>query len=169
LEERFERAWHRHADCIEYSMTSRPARRTSPGKTSDRGSYGAVGKALGMMAAASLVPPAMAAKPPIDEGELIVTAQLRDQPRTDVPISLNVLSADDIARYHLDTLEDAGSLVPGLQVQAQSPNDPGFGIRGITSDSGASFDEARVSILENGVSISRSRGVRRAAAGRSRQ
>ncbi|HMI20807.1 MAG TPA: TonB-dependent receptor plug domain-containing protein, partial [Sphingomonas sp.] len=100
----------------------------------------------------------MAAKPPIDEGELIVTAQLRDQPRTDVPISLNVLSADDIARYHLDTLEDAGSLVPGLQVQAQSPNDPGFGIRGITSDSGASFDEARVSILENGVSISRSRG-----------
>jgi iron complex outermembrane receptor protein len=116
------------------------------------------GKKLGLIAAASLAFPVMAATPPADAGELIVTAQLRDQPRIDVPISLNVVSGDDIARYRLDTLEDAASLVPGLQVQAQSPNDPGFGIRGITSDSGTSFDEARVSILENAVSISRSRG-----------
>ena len=48
--------------------------------------------------------------------------------------------------------------MPGLQVQLQSPNNPGFVIRGITSDSGESNIEPRVSVFQDGVSISKSRG-----------
>ncbi|WP_163597360.1 TonB-dependent receptor plug domain-containing protein, partial [Klebsiella pneumoniae] len=37
-------------------------------------------------------------------------------------------------------------------------NNPGFVMRGITSDSGSAFNEPRVSVFQDGVSISKSRG-----------
>ncbi len=43
-------------------------------------------------------------------------------------------------------------------IQEQSPNNPGFVIRGITSDSGSAQSAPRVSVYYNGVDVSRSRG-----------
>jgi iron complex outermembrane receptor protein len=43
-------------------------------------------------------------------------------------------------------------------VQNQSPNNAGFVMRGITSDSGESTAEPRVSVFQDGISISKSRG-----------
>ena len=48
--------------------------------------------------------------------------------------------------------------MPGFLVQNQSPNNPGFVMRGITSDSGSATAEPRVSVFQDGVSISKSRG-----------
>ena len=42
-------------------------------------------------------------------------------------------------------------------MQLQSPNNPGYVIRGVTSDDGDSRSQARVSIFQDGISISRSR------------
>jgi outer membrane receptor protein involved in Fe transport len=49
--------------------------------------------------------------------------------------------------------------IPGLQMQLQSPNNPGFVIRGITSDDGDSRVQPRVSVFQDGVSVSRARGA----------
>lgn len=89
---------------------------------------------------------------------MTVTAQFREQTSVEVPISVTAYDQqflDDIGVNQLDTLS---SFVPGLLVQEQSVNNPGFVIRGITSDNGASNIEPRVSVYQNGVSIARSRG-----------
>ncbi|MBW4980786.1 Plug domain-containing protein, partial [Marinobacter adhaerens] len=62
---------------------------------------------------------------------------------------------DDLGITEFDRL---GQFVPGFDVQNQSPNNPGFVMRGITSDSGSAFNEPRVSVFQDGVSISKSRG-----------
>ncbi|MEM8827468.1 MAG: TonB-dependent receptor, partial [Pseudomonadota bacterium] len=57
-----------------------------------------------------------------------------------------------------DEFDEIGAFIPGLVVQEQSPNNPGFVIRGITSDSGSAQIAPRVTIYYNGVDVSRSRG-----------
>ena len=93
-----------------------------------------------------------------DSGAIVVTAQLRSQKALDVPFALTAYSGDFLQKLGVYEFDKLGTYVPGLLVQNQSPNDPGFVIRGITSDSGTAFNEPRVSIFENGVSISKSRG-----------
>ena len=90
-----------------------------------------------------------------DNGEvLVVTAQLREQDPIDVPIALTAYSGDFLDELGLDEFEELARFVPGFDVQNQSPNNPGFSIRGITSDSGQAFNEPRVSVFQDGVSIS---------------
>jgi len=89
---------------------------------------------------------------------VVVTAQFREQAPVEVPIAVTAYGQDFLDDTGLDQLDSLSSFVPGLLVQEQSVNNPGFVIRGITSDDGASNIEPRVSIFQNGVSISRSRG-----------
>ncbi len=94
-----------------------------------------------------------------DEGVVVVTAQLREQSATEVPFALTAYSQDFLDRLGVQEFDSLARFVPGLQVQNQSPNNPAFSIRGITSDSGDAFEEPRVSIFQDGVSISKSRGA----------
>ncbi len=71
---------------------------------------------------------------------------------------MSALSGDQLDRLGLDEFEEAARFIPGFSVQNQSPNNPGFVIRGITSDSGTAYNEPRVSVFQDGVSISKSRG-----------
>lgn len=89
---------------------------------------------------------------------MIVTAQKREQSIKDVPTAMSSLSVDFIEKSGSTEIDQLAEYIPGLQVQIQSPNNPGFVIRGITSDDGASNIEPRVSIFQDGVSISKSRG-----------
>jgi outer membrane receptor protein involved in Fe transport len=93
-----------------------------------------------------------------DENEIVVTAQLRSQRISEVPMALTAYSGEFLDDLGLNDFEDVSRFVPGFEVQNQSPNNPGFVMRGITSDSGTAFNEARVSVYQDGVSISRSRG-----------
>lgn len=93
-----------------------------------------------------------------DAGEIVVTAQLRSQNARDVPIALTAYSGRFLDDLGITDFEKLSRYVPGFVVQNQSPNNPGFVIRGITSDSGSAFNEPRVSVFQDGVSISKSRG-----------
>ena len=90
--------------------------------------------------------------------EVIVTAQLREQSAAEVPFALTAYSGDMLESLGVQDFEELSAFTPGLLVQNQSPNNPGFVMRGITSDSGEATNEPRVSVYQDGVSISKSRG-----------
>lgn len=117
---------------------------------------------LGTSAAALLAAsPAFAQSDPQaaeDEEEIVVTAQLREQDPVDVPFALTAYNGEFLEDLGIEEFEELSQFVPGFEVQNQSPNNPGFVMRGITSDSGQSFIEPRVSVFQDGVSISKSRG-----------
>jgi len=105
--------------------------------------------------------PAPEAAPASDadqSNDIIVTAQLAPQSATAVPFALTAYKGaflDDLGITEFDRLS---RYVPGFIVQNQSPNNAGFVMRGITSDDGSSYNEPRVSVFQDGVSISKSRG-----------
>ncbi len=90
--------------------------------------------------------------------EIVVTAQFREQRVQDVPLAITAYSGDFLEQIGVSEFDELSNFTPGFVVQEQSVNNPGFVLRGITSDSGASNIEPRVSVFQNGVSISRSRG-----------
>ncbi len=89
---------------------------------------------------------------------LVVTAQKREQSVKEIPTAITSLDANFLKESGITELDDLSEYVPGMQIQVQSPNNPGFVIRGITSDDGSSYVEPRVSVFQDGVSISKSRG-----------
>ena len=89
---------------------------------------------------------------------LVVTAQKREQSIVEIPTALTSLDAGFLENTGITELDYLAEYVPGMQIQLQSPNNPGFVIRGITSDDGGSNVEPRVSVFQDGVSISKSRG-----------
>ena len=91
--------------------------------------------------------------------EVVVTAQLRAQDPIEVPFALTAYTGDTLENLGVQDFEELSAFVPGLLVQNQSPNNPGFVIRGITSDSTGADNEPRVSVYQDGVSISRSPGA----------
>ena len=92
------------------------------------------------------------------EGEIIVTAQKREERLIDVPVTLTAVTGERMRELGVSDLDELANYVPGLNVQEQSANNPGIVIRGITSDSGSAQQAARVTLYYNGVDISRSRG-----------
>jgi outer membrane receptor protein involved in Fe transport len=96
----------------------------------------------------------------VDAGdEIIVTAQKRVERIQDVPVTVSALSGERLQALGLTEYDEISAFVPGLNVQEQSANNPGFVIRGITSDTGSAQQAARVTLYYNGVDISRSRGA----------
>ena len=90
--------------------------------------------------------------------DVIVTLQKREQSAIEVPTALTVYSGEFLEQVGIDDFNELGLFVPGFDVQDQSPNNPGFVMRGITSDSGEAYIEPRVSVFQDGVSISKARG-----------
>jgi iron complex outermembrane receptor protein len=110
---------------------------------------------------AALAVPAAAENAAPDTGiieTVVVTAQKREQNPIDVPFALTAYSGDFLANSHLQDFDKLSLFVPGFTVQDQSPNNPGFVMRGITSDSNDSTQEPRVSVFADGVPASQSRG-----------
>ncbi len=111
---------------------------------------------LAAVSAVAIAPGSAAAQLVADE--IVVTTQKREQNVRDVPIAVTAYTAEQLNALGVQQFDDLADFVPGLEIQEQSPNNPGFVIRGITSDSGAANIEPRVSVFQDGVSISRSRG-----------
>ncbi|MDR2804508.1 MAG: TonB-dependent receptor [Dysgonamonadaceae bacterium] len=89
--------------------------------------------------------------------EVVVSVQKRNQSSLDVPVAVSALSGLDLLRLDVRQFDELSEYIPGMQMQLQSPNNPGYVIRGVTSDDGDSRSQARVSIFQDGISISRSR------------
>lgn len=91
-------------------------------------------------------------------GEVVVTTQKRRQTSIEVPTALSAMSGASLERLNLQQMDEMAQFMPGLQVQLQSPNNPGYVIRGVTSDGGESYSQPRISVFMDGVSISRTQG-----------
>ena len=89
---------------------------------------------------------------------MTVTTQKRVQAIQDVPVTVSAFSGEMLEHLGIADLDVLSDITPGLVIQEQSPNNPGFVIRGITSDSGSAQASPRVSVYYNGTDISRSRG-----------
>src|SRR5690606_31819034 len=67
-----------------------------------------------------------------DIKEIVVSAQKRLQPEQEIPVSLSVLSSEDLTRRSISTVFDLQYSVPALAVrQNQSATTANFSIRGI--------------------------------------
>lgn len=93
-----------------------------------------------------------------DAAEIIVTAQKREERLQDVPVTITAYSGRTLRELGITQFDQLSAYVPGINIQEQSPNNPGFVIRGITSDSGSSQEAPRVTVYYNGIDVSRSRG-----------
>ncbi|MAI90600.1 TonB-dependent receptor [Ponticaulis sp.] len=115
-----------------------------------------------LISAIALSAPAQAqessSQSPLIQNTITVTVQKREESLRDVPVAVTAIDASIMDDLGLDEFDQVARFVPGFEVQEQSPNNPGFVIRGITSDSGESNIEPRIAIFQDGVSISRSRG-----------
>lgn len=89
---------------------------------------------------------------------IMVSAQKREQKNKEVPIAITSYGGKFLQNTNTFEYDALSEFVPGLQIQIQSVNNPGIVVRGITSDSGDSRVEPRVSVFQDGVSISKSRG-----------
>jgi outer membrane receptor protein involved in Fe transport len=95
---------------------------------------------------------------PVSVEEIVVTAQKREQKTLDVPIALTAYTGSRLEKMGVTDFATLSAFVPGFLVQDQSPNNPGFMMRGLTSDSTDPTVEPRVSVFQDGVSISKATG-----------
>ncbi|MEI2433322.1 TonB-dependent receptor [Lysobacter yananisis] len=114
----------------------------------------------GVLAVAA--PAAFAQEPaaaPKELDKITVTAQSREQELQDVPIALQVVTnqlIDDVAAQDLGDLD---SFVPGLVVDSLQPTQPGFELRGISTDDFGIGTDPAVGVYVDGVYAGRGGGV----------
>ncbi len=95
-------------------------------------------------------------QPPSVIEEVVVTAQRREQALQDVPISLQVVGADLINDTAAEDMNDLNGFVPGLVVSGDSPTQPKYSLRGVsTGDFGVGTDPA-VGVYVDGIYSARS-------------
>ena len=68
--------------------------------------------------------------------EIVVTAQKRSQSLLDVPLSVSVISGDELTKRGASTIEDLQFTVPGLSITEFSPGQQRISMRGISVYSG---------------------------------
>ena len=89
-------------------------------------------------------------------GDIIVTAQKREQKLQDVPISISVVTGEQLNAFHASDFKQAMNYVPNVFVQSTAGNDVIY-IRGFGSPpANFSFDQS-VSLYVDGVYAGRSR------------
>ena len=86
--------------------------------------------------------------------EVVVTAQKREEGLSEVPISIQVLSADRLDDIGITSWEGLAQYVPGLQV-AKGVQEQSIYMRGVGSGTNKGFEQS-VSQFVDGMSVSRS-------------
>ena len=92
-------------------------------------------------------------------GKITVTAQSRSQEVQDVPIAMDIVTAKQLGVIAATDLSQTNLFVPGLMIDASTPTQATYRIRGIeTNDFGIGTDSA-VGVYVNGVYQTRSGGA----------
>jgi iron complex outermembrane receptor protein len=86
-------------------------------------------------------------------GDIIVTAQKREQKLQDVGISITALSGDALAKLNLTNMQQIGQQVPGLQLQTFTPVFTAFNLRGVSQNNFQDNLEAPVAVYVNDVYV----------------
>lgn len=84
-------------------------------------------------------------------GDIIVTAQKREERITDVPMSISAYSAPFLEQIGGTELSRIAAITPGFVMQLQDKFSPGFSIRGIASTDSSPQAEQRVAIFQDGI------------------
>lgn len=88
-----------------------------------------------------------------------VTAQGRKQEVLQVPIAIQLIGPEQIAKLGAVNIAEVSSFVPGLQIDASEPTQPSFSLRGLgNSDFGIGTD-APVGIYVNGLYTGKTAGA----------
>src|SRR5688500_13013072 len=95
-----------------------------------------------------------AASPPDEAdplfGSIVVTAQKRDQDVQDVPLSITAFSGDQLDQLGIGNVTEITQQIPGMQLNAWSPNVTIFNLRGISQNNFTDNLEAPVAVyLDN--------------------
>ncbi|MES2070985.1 MAG: TonB-dependent receptor [Pseudomonadota bacterium] len=94
-----------------------------------------------------------------DVATVVVTAQSRSQSAQAVPIAMQILSAEQIAKLAATNLAAINGYIPGLNVDGNQPTQPYYTLRGIgTSDFGIGTDSP-VGVYVDGVYSGKSGGA----------
>src|SRR5690606_10080754 len=78
-------------------------------------------------------------------GEIIVTAERREQSLQDSSLALQVLTADELERSNLTQITDLNTLVPGLQI-GTGGNSPQIYIRGVGDFAASALSNPAVAV-----------------------
>lgn len=89
-------------------------------------------------------------------GDIVVTAQKREQRITDVPMAISAYGSEFLEKIGGTELSKISAITPGFVVQLQDKFAPGFSIRGITSNDQAPQTELRVAVFQDGVPVTQS-------------
>jgi outer membrane receptor protein involved in Fe transport len=90
-----------------------------------------------MLTSAAIPAVAMAQAAPGDTGEIIVTAQKREQRLIDVPVGISVVGAADLATRNIQSVNDLSYYVPGLSLRYDGPGSSQIFMRGAANIRGS--------------------------------
>lgn len=107
-------------------------------------------------AEAQTAAPAEEARQPTTVGEVIVTAQRREQSLQDVPVSVAAISGEVFAERNITDFAELQQITPGLNFAgANTPRGAGVSIRGVGTVTFSEGIEGSVGIVLDGVPIGR--------------
>lgn len=86
-------------------------------------------------------------------GEIIVTAQKREQRISDVPMAISAYDGAFLDQIGATELVRIAQITPGVTLQLQDRLLPGISMRGITSDDTSPAAEPRAALFQDGVPI----------------
>ncbi|CAN5144070.1 TonB-dependent receptor [soil metagenome] len=113
----------------------------------------ALAVATAAAAKAEEAPPA--AEPAVD-GDIIVTARMRDERQIDVPVALSVVSGARFTDGEHLRIEDLNMLVPGINISIPTPRQTTFSIRGLGANPANDGLEQSTGLFLDGVYLAKS-------------
>ncbi|MBN8817450.1 MAG: TonB-dependent receptor [Sphingomonas sp.] len=119
----------------------------------------ALGALVAMPAAAQDKSAATSATADVD-GDIVVTAQRREQRLQDVPVAVSVVTGDALTRQNLTSLNDVAARLPNVKISTGTIANA-ITIRGVGSGPNPGFEQS-VATFVDGVYRSRSRSTRAA-------
>jgi iron complex outermembrane receptor protein len=111
-------------------------------------------------ARAQAAPAAAAAEQGATLGEIVVTAQKREQNLQDVPVAVTALSQSALQANRVVNVMDLSGLAPGLlaRTNAGSLGSPSYSMRGVFASSSQPSSDRQISTYLDGVYIGSTRG-----------
>lgn len=106
----------------------------------------ALGLASGAAQAQDAAPAEEAAS---DAGDIVVTAQKREQKLRDVGIAVSVLDGEDVQRMNITNATDVVRAVPNLKYNAYGSSQVVFNIRGVSQNDYGDQQEPPVAVYQD--------------------
>jgi iron complex outermembrane receptor protein len=114
----------------------------------------------GAHAQAAAPAPDAAASAPVEDAQVVtVTAQGRKQEVQKVPIAIQLIGPQDIARIGAVNLADVADFVPGLSIDASQPTQPSYALRGLGNGDFGIGTDAPVGVYVNGIYTGKTGGA----------